>query len=785
MIIKKLSIKEFGSLKNKEIYLGGGINLVEGDNESGKSTLLSFIRFLLYGTPRRSASEVVSEKDRYVSWEGGIAEGSMEIATGKGSFRIERRLQKHAVGGRESYTENCAIFDLQSGTEVYRGEVPGKLFLGIPLEVYNSTSSVRQLDCTNVDGSDVGASIENLLFSADETIDTDKLRAKLDDYRRTLLYKNEKGGKLFELENTKNLIETKLELAKRDAESVITKEAMVEKMKVLSEKTKAQIAEYEKQLELYETCTILKRFETLHAYETKREEFRSEKNILTATKGFDGMLPDRGTLAKLDLLTRTLADKMVAESTARALLEGAKAAPDGDRALAVFDESIVTEGDKDALLARVAAFLKKKKRNAVFGILSSVFGTLCLTASLLMYFTDFLTPYLGSVPYLNYGLFGGGLLLLVLGIVAFGAVSKAAKARLSLLGRIGVTEKKISVADLAKYMDSCRNARLACHAYDARIIETTEAQRKTADELSFATSAAMDFLNSVGAPCNGDDASTLIEHMKSTYGELFATCTEKERLEGEIGSYDRLISELSNELCEHNEAALAASLGGHAMSEIMDSMDVSKIRMSYNFTRTQHAATEQKRIGLEKELIALTSTSESPARLSVKLDEIQKELEKTRAQYGAVKTAHEYLGLAAENLRKSVTPSLRVRASELMSKITGGKYSALGISNDMDITVTVDGTTRSIEALSKGTKDAAYIALRLALVELICAGDPPPVLFDESFTQLDEKRTEKMLNMLMNLGLDGKQTILFTCHKREGQMLKKMGTFHHIKLDPK
>lgn len=785
MIIKKLSIKEFGSLKNKEIYLGGGINLVEGDNESGKSTILAFIRFLLYGTPRRSASEIVSEKDRYVNWDSGIAEGSMEIATGKGSFRIERRLQRHAVGGRESYTENCAIFDLQSGTEVYKGEVPGKLFLGIPLEVYNSTSSVRQLDCTNVDGNGVGASIENLLFSADETVDTDKIRAKLDDYRRTLLYKNEKGGKLFELENTKKLLETKLEIAKRDAESVIVKEATVEKMKMLSEKTKAQIAEYEKQLELYETCTVLKRFETLHAYETKHENLLAEKNSLTAQKGFGSKLPDRGILAELDLLTRTLADKMGAESTATALLEGARIAPDGDRTLAAFHDIVISEGDKDALLTRVTACLKKKKRNTVLGIHSSILGVLSLAASLLMYFTDLLTPYLGSIPYLNYGLFGGGALLLVLGVVAFGAISKAVRDRLEILSRIGMTDKKASVADLAKYIDACRNARVACNAYDTRLAEATEAQKKAMDELSVATISAREFLDGVGASAETHESPALIEHMKATYDNLFATCTEKERLEGEIGSYERLIAELRDELREYNETTLAATLGGRAVSDVMDSMDISKIRLSYNFTRTQHAATEQKRIGLEKDLIALTSTSESPARLSVKLDEVKKELEKTRAQYGAVKTAHEYLGLAAENLRKSVTPSLRVRASELMSKITGGKYSALGISNDMDITVTVDGTTRSIEALSKGTKDAAYIALRLALVELICAGDPPPVLFDESFTQLDEKRTEKMLNMLMNLGFDGKQTLLFTCHKREGQMLKKMGTFHHIKLDPK
>jgi uncharacterized protein YhaN len=59
----------------------------------------------------------------------------------------------------------------------------------------------------------------------------------------------------------------------------------------------------------------------------------------------------------------------------------------------------------------------------------------------------------------------------------------------------------------------------------------------------------------------------------------------------------------------------------------------------------------------------------------------------------------------------------------------------------------------------------------------------PPLLFDESFTQLDDKRTGAMWNMLIEYSAKEKQTILFTCHKREGEMLKALGAFNHIKLD--
>ena len=49
MIINKLKINGFGKLENKEIELNDKINIIKGDNESGKSTLLKFISSAFHG----------------------------------------------------------------------------------------------------------------------------------------------------------------------------------------------------------------------------------------------------------------------------------------------------------------------------------------------------------------------------------------------------------------------------------------------------------------------------------------------------------------------------------------------------------------------------------------------------------------------------------------------------------------------------------------------------------------------------------------------------------------
>ena len=49
MVILQLNIAHFGKLQDKTIALRPGMNVITGDNESGKSTIASFVRDMIYG----------------------------------------------------------------------------------------------------------------------------------------------------------------------------------------------------------------------------------------------------------------------------------------------------------------------------------------------------------------------------------------------------------------------------------------------------------------------------------------------------------------------------------------------------------------------------------------------------------------------------------------------------------------------------------------------------------------------------------------------------------------
>ena len=76
--INKLKINSYGKLKEKEIDLEPGINIIYGKNESGKSTLLNFIVDSLYGISKTKNGKEYSNYDKFMPWSGDDFLGRIE-----------------------------------------------------------------------------------------------------------------------------------------------------------------------------------------------------------------------------------------------------------------------------------------------------------------------------------------------------------------------------------------------------------------------------------------------------------------------------------------------------------------------------------------------------------------------------------------------------------------------------------------------------------------------------------------------------------------------------------
>ncbi len=134
--------------------------------------------------------------------------------------------------------------------------------------------------------------------------------------------------------------------------------------------------------------------------------------------------------------------------------------------------------------------------------------------------------------------------------------------------------------------------------------------------------------------------------------------------------------------------------------------------------------------------------------------------------------------LAAEVLRRTITDygerhrgPLLGRAAELFRALTGGAFDDLLPDADGDRQVLLakrrGGELCTAAALSDGTRDQLYLALRLAGIEhqLAAADDPPPVVLDDILVHFDDTRAAAALRTLAELA-GQTQVLLFTHHER-------------------
>ena len=95
MKIKSLKINGFGKLENKEIEFTEGINIIKGNNEAGKSTLLKFISAMFYGTAKTKNGKPISDFEKYKPWEKEEYSGKLKyILDNEQEYEIYREFKK-------------------------------------------------------------------------------------------------------------------------------------------------------------------------------------------------------------------------------------------------------------------------------------------------------------------------------------------------------------------------------------------------------------------------------------------------------------------------------------------------------------------------------------------------------------------------------------------------------------------------------------------------------------------------------------------------------------------
>jgi len=181
---------------------------------------------------------------------------------------------------------------------------------------------------------------------------------------------------------------------------------------------------------------------------------------------------------------------------------------------------------------------------------------------------------------------------------------------------------------------------------------------------------------------------------------------------------------------------------------------------------------------LEYEDKNISEKLEEMISLKEEYENLKEQLQIVEEKNKCIQKAKELLEKSYEQMKKSVTPKFTQNLSDLVQKITDGKYQKVSIHEDEGLIVELqNGEYRPANLLSVGTIDQLYLSLRLAMLDEI-SKEKMPIILDEAFAYFDDERLKNSLLFLIQQAKEH-QIMLFTCTKREKQILDELNLDYH------
>ena len=204
MKINHLKINGFGKLKDKEINLTNNINIIHGENESGKSTLLKFISCMFYGASKNKNGRSIPDFDKYKPWKTEDYSGTIDYSLDNGEeFSVYRKFKSKNPtvynGEKEEITKTFK--EERSGIDFFTQQT------GVDKETYFNTAISEQTEVVLSLGkqNNLVQRISNLVSTGDDNISYKKSMDKL------IRLQNENIGTERTSQKPINIINSKIE----------------------------------------------------------------------------------------------------------------------------------------------------------------------------------------------------------------------------------------------------------------------------------------------------------------------------------------------------------------------------------------------------------------------------------------------------------------------------------------------------------------------------------------------------------------------------------------------
>ena len=760
MIIEKIVIKSFGCLTDMTLEFSERVNVIEGENESGKSTIAAFIRYMLYGFTD-CEGKGLDERKKRINWQTGAAAGSMYVRVDGKRYVITRSTVPSDDSERTTYREEASIVDTETGAPVF-GKLPaGEVFFGVDAELFDNTAFVGQIGDSSINEDSVKQSIENIIFSGSEKVNKERAAARIGDKMEALLHEGGAGGAIIDLAHKEQALEEKLEACNNDNRLILEKEAELNRIR--ERRAEAE----EKRTKLYDldcsynNAMLIQTFDQLHLLEQECEEKTEFYNKYIEENTRAGFYPDDQYLTDLLVARKGVNEAFHALGDAQDSYNSQRAAIGITHEIENAIERSGELGGEAEITRKATALWKQGIRNIVFAIIS---GVLALASGIFeIVIAGNAEMQIGKIIGAIVGVSSLGLL----GYLIFSLV-KSNKELVALEKEFGTTTFEDLRGKIAIIAEA-RNKR------DAMAIATENARLAVFKARERYEQAKRELTAIIVRWGEEPPASDLGDFLDRLEGKVRFFLEKKNQLLDEKTNIEITVREIRRNLADKSEIDVRAqvspllrkALSGFNHDEIINGIADAKSRV---------AEEDRLAFDVENELMTLKGRAGDPSEYYSRIQAIAHRREDMQNKHKAYFIALNAINNATENLRAEISPRLGEYATKLMEIMTDKKYTSFDVSDGLSVSfVGPDGEAKSIDFLSGGTRDMAYIAVRAALIDMLY-GEKPPICFDESFAHQDNLRARAMMKAINQLADEGCQSFIFTCRGREVALANEVVT---------
>lgn len=767
MKINKIYISAFGKFKDYEIDFTDGLNVIYGENENGKSTLMAFIKMMFYGSGRASSQLSKSLRVKYTPWSGDKMGGKIYFEHSGTNYCLEREFMK----GDSS--DKIRLTNTDLGTSETVTSSVGSDFFSIGASAFERTVFIGSVGGFSSDDDatgEINSKLSNIALTGDEDISYQTVLDRITDAKQKLMSKRGKTGKY-----DKGLVELE-ELNKKLLES---KEADTRKVALNNrlEQIKTESAELSKKYievkQIVDSENDIKNRQKLEEYLSLKAELdEANKKLLLK----DGNLCDEGFVKSIEFC---LSKQEVANQKIKEISE------EIDKT----KESISIAQNSDSNDLKIEQVNLEKDLADDKLKLNSVSEKILELSSKINDENENLKNSANMKK-----AFSPVLLILsicsILGAVGCLFVSPLITVILAVIGIItGVLSFIIKSLDKS----ALKNAQNRLKSFENEVFNLKTDEAKLTRKIYENT----EDLNRIITILS--DSKAVIEHKKLLLDELLLKLEEQQNrlnannieLLNTFGKYrdvqtaDEVISLLptlhgladSQKQLKLKLNYISSDLGGISYETAQKKLENMSQQTSDDTTDFDLKKKELEKLGeqltaLKSEFSAITTELKTGFKRGLDTSNIEEQIENLTNSLNNQKYYCETADIAMAALEKSFAEIRRSYGSDLEKKalsifslLTDGAYNHLNVSKSLDITVekTDNFGTKELDYLSNGTIDQAYLSLRLALCELITDNEKLPILLDDILCQYDDKRANTAIKFLKEYS-ENSQAIFFTCH---------------------